>query len=403
MAKVKLILDTRSKKKDGTYPIKIRLSHKTKSYYDNTGVSVTKSEWDEEEGEIIGSLPIKKQMNLKLKRHLMQLQVALLEVETTRHISYMSPEELMNCIKQQAGWEIAVKRNLFVPRFEEFVSSKKAIETQKRYRLTLSYIKQYDERWDTLTFEDITLNWLESFADWLRKPHGHLKPKNENSIILQMSTIKTLMKVARKEKLTSNDPFIDFKLKGIPTKKRSLSLKEMHNLWNYIPKTETLKFYHDLFKLSFSLIGMNPVDMMLAKKEQYNGEHLNYIRCKTKKAYNVKVLPEAAEILEKYQCEGEYLLPIYNKYKGNIRSFRVCFSKYLQQIDKRISAYWARHTWATLAAELDIPKETIAGALGHSIGMDVTSIYIRFDQRKIDKANRKVMDTVLKGELPEED
>ena len=58
-----------------------------------------------------------------------------------------------------------------------------------------------------------------------------------------------------------------------------------------------------------------------------------------------------------------------------------------------LSIYWARHTWATIASELDIPKETIAKALGHG-GSSVTDIYIDFDMRKVDEANRKVIDYV---------
>ena len=54
----------------------------------------------------------------------------------------------------------------------------------------------------------------------------------------------------------------------------------------------------------------------------------------------------------------------------------------------------ARHTWATIAASLDIPKETIAAALGHG-GNTVTDIYINFDQKKVDDANRKVIDYVF--------
>ncbi|MFK2229309.1 integrase [Bacteroides fragilis] len=56
--------------------------------------------------------------------------------------------------------------------------------------------------------------------------------------------------------------------------------------------------------------------------------------------------------------------------------------------------YWARHTWATIAAGLDIPKETISEALGHEIGSSVTSIYIDFNRQKVDDANRKVIDYI---------
>ena len=54
--------------------------------------------------------------------------------------------------------------------------------------------------------------------------------------------------------------------------------------------------------------------------------------------------------------------------------------------------YIARHSWATIAYSLDVPKETISEALGHEIGSRVTSIYIAFDRRKVDEANRKVID-----------
>jgi integrase len=67
-----------------------------------------------------------------------------------------------------------------------------------------------------------------------------------------------------------------------------------------------------------------------------------------------------------------------------------------QPLFPKISTYWARHTWATIAASLDIPKETIAQALGHSSNT-VTDIYIEFDQRKVDVANRKVLDWVIYG------
>ena len=61
-----------------------------------------------------------------------------------------------------------------------------------------------------------------------------------------------------------------------------------------------------------------------------------------------------------------------------------------------ITTYWARHSWATIAASLDIPRDTIAHALGHG-NNTVTDIYIDFDQEKVDKANRRVLDWVLYG------
>ena len=60
-----------------------------------------------------------------------------------------------------------------------------------------------------------------------------------------------------------------------------------------------------------------------------------------------------------------------------------------------VTQYWCRHSWATIAAELDIPMDTISAALGHSHGSPVTNIYIDFNQKKIDDANRRVIDYIL--------
>ena len=37
----------------------------------------------------------------------------------------------------------------------------------------------------------------------------------------------------------------------------------------------------------------------------------------------------------------------------------MCFS-FILRASATLSTYWARHSWATIAAEIEIPKETIA-------------------------------------------
>lgn len=69
--------------------------------------------------------------------------------------------------------------------------------------------------------------------------------------------------------------------------------------------------------------------------------------------------------------------------------------KVVEPLFPDITWYTARRSWATIAAQLDIPKETIGKALGHSQWDNtITDIYINFDNRKIDEANRKVLDYI---------
>lgn len=61
-----------------------------------------------------------------------------------------------------------------------------------------------------------------------------------------------------------------------------------------------------------------------------------------------------------------------------------------------ITTYTARYTWASLALGIDTPIEVISQALGHSYGMAVTLGYIVPNRRKVDEANRRVLDLVQK-------
>ena len=65
----------------------------------------------------------------------------------------------------------------------------------------------------------------------------------------------------------------------------------------------------------------------------------------------------------------------------------------VSHIDKQMSSYYNRHSWETFASEIGISLETIGRALGHSVWeKTVTAVYVKYDNKKIDEANRKVID-----------
>ena len=162
----------------------------------------------------------------------------------------------------------------------------------------------------------------------------------------------------------------------------------------------------------FYLIGINAGDLFLAKKEQLVGDRLNYIRKKTGKQYSIKVQPEAMEIIRKYQGKDWLLCPMdrYDNYKNYLQHMNRGLSKlglhYTtsskvtgEAVFPGLSTYWSRHTWATLAYEIEIPVDTIGQALGHSDRQHtITFVYIRLEDKKVDAANRAVLDYVATGQ-----
>lgn len=127
--------------------------------------------------------------------------------------------------------------------------------------------------------------------------------------------------------------------------------------------------------LMFYMIGINASDLFLAKKTDVVNGRLEYRRHKTGRLYSIRIGPEAMEIINRYAGKGEYLLDIMDDY-GNYKDFLHRMGMALKQIGEMerkglggkkvrellfpdLSLYWSRHTWATVAAELDIPMETI--------------------------------------------
>lgn len=150
-----------------------------------------------------------------------------------------------------------------------------------------------------------------------------------------------------------------------------------------------------MFKLIFFLIGINMVDLCGLK--EVNNVRIEYNRAKTHRLYSVKVEPEAMEIIDRYRGKTHLLdiMDRYGDYKdymkrmnrelqrmGHVERVGLGGKKFITPLFPKLSTYWARHTWATIAAELDIPKETIAAALGHKLGNTTTAIYINSARSK---------------------
>ena len=291
----------------------------------------------------------------------------------------------------------------FVKHYEQFMESKTNRGTRGVYKHTLDRIRAFDKNVDNKMFEDIDLKWLTDFEAFCAKTAC----KNARNIHLR--NIRAVFNNAIDYEITTAYPFRRFKIRPEATRKRSMAVEELRRLFDY-PVEDYAEIYRDMFRLIFMLVGINSVDLHGLKSITRDGR-IEYKRAKTGRLYSIKVEPEAMEIINKYRGKNG-LLCIADRWSDS-RNFRHQCNKALQKIGRverkgrggkktitaefeGVTTYWARHTWATIAASLDIPKDTIAAALGHG-GDTVTDIYIDFDQKKVDAANRRVLDWVLYG------
>ena len=382
MAKEKIILDGRNMKKDGTYPIKIYLRNRREILIPT---KYSANECNFKDGAFLKSEPNFRAKNALLQKQLSTIINEMVVLETSGELTTMDDKQLKSHLMEKISGTKKHHEKKFVDYMEEYMRTKQNAGTLKTYITTRNKILSFDEN---ATFDTIDKQWLSNFENWMTGNGMKI-----NSTSFHFKNIRSVFNWAIENDYTNLYPFKKYKIKNEETFKRCLSLEQIRTLkeCNVEPHQEK---YRDIFMLMFYLIGINAGDLLSLKPEDlYNGR-IEYKRMKTHKYYSIKVESEAMEIIERYKGE-EHLLRFMDG-NSNYKDFLKQINIQLKKIEgfERISSYWSRFTWATFAAELDIPVETISMALGHKAGYKITNVYIKFNQKKIDEANRKVIDYV---------
>lgn len=397
MANINLFLDIRRMKKDGTYPVKMNLWFGQQLVV-KTGFSASKERWNGTEFSKKESNY--QQKNIRLRNIMNAVESFFIKMEEEGRLGLLDKSD----IKRKVEMIISGKeeRKVFSDYIQEVIDNSSKENTKSIYRQTKEKVDSFDKG---CTFERMDIRWLSRFERWLQD-----SGMRTNSISIHMRNIRAVFNYAIDNGDTTAYPFRKFKIKKEATRKRALSLEELRTLRDYDGE-KFIREYQDIFMLMFYLIGINSVDLFGATLENIVNGRIEYKREKTGRLYSIKIEPEAMEIINKYK--GKHHL-LYVEDVKEYRTYCASMSRGLKKLGEmeiigrggkkrrnpifpNISPYWARHTWATIAASLDIPKETISAALGHEIGSSVTSIYIDFEQKKVDEANRKVIDYVNGG------
>lgn len=394
MASIWYYLDTRRRKADGTFPLKIKIGLNAKNgCLINLKISLREDQW--ENGEVVRH-PNRRFLNTYAKQRYLDITNSIFKLETTGAINRMSPAEIKKYVESSLG-AVTDEAYTFSEHFERFISTRTKESTKDIYHQTLLKIELFSP--GKLAFSDINIIWLKGFEQFLKGQGLSI-----NSINLHIRNIRAVFNDAINEDKAEQNlyPFRKFKLKSEETRKRSLTVEQLRAIrdWPCEPHEQQ---YIDIFMLMFYLRGINMID--LAGLTKIDNGRVEFRRAKTGRLYSIKIEPEAEAIINKYRGKN-FLLNInerYSNYKNylhrmnrNLKEFGYTRVGKRGKKDKEgafpfLSTYYTRHTWATLAAYLEIPKETIAAALGHG-KKDVTDIYISFDQKKIDEANRRVID-----------
>lgn len=281
---------------------------------------------------------------------------------------------------------------------EEFAASKTNTGTRGLYMATAKKLREFDA---SAIFGSVSTEWLDKWA----AANAHM---STNGFSIHLRNLRTVFNWAIDNEYTDKYPFRRYKVKNEQVAIRNISVDELRAIRDW-PVEDWQGIYRDLFMLTFYLCGINPIDLLHLKKQDMRNGRIRYRRRKTGRLYDIPVPTPAMEIISRYAGKEWLLRPLddYSDYKDFCHHWNDALKKIgksekvadkagkkrkiaYRPIVEGLTVYVARYTFASIGAEIDIPRETIALCLGHTWA-DVTSRYIAYDTRKIDDAVKKIV------------
>lgn len=385
MAKIKIILDKRRANRDGSYPVRLYIYHREQIRM-ATDMSAKLEEWSSEAGCFAATDPAARAKNARLRDLLNRCELIVLNLSVSGELDKMTAKMLQAHIQQELNMRTRSKASLI-----DYLEKAKVGKAERTVRL-FTWAQQRVEAFDAkVNVTDVDEAWISRFRDTLLA-EGYAP----NTVAQGLAWVSRALSLSIADGLLTKNPCSAVRKPRAATRKRYLPVEKLRELRDMTfegfanprhPGYElSLEYARDMFMLQLYLLGINIVDLM--GLTQIVDGRIEYVRHKTGTLYSVKVQPEALEIIERWQ--GKTSL-VWNKCR-TAASACSSITNNLKKLMPMLSTNWARHTWASMAAELEIPIETISHALGHKIGSPVTAIYVAYNQKKVDDANRRVID-----------
>jgi len=384
-AEAKIVLDTRRIRKDGTYPVKLRMTFKRERKYYSTTYNLAEQYWEAVNGEN------NRGENRKIK-------LALAAIETSAQSCADNFQNFSFHDFESAYFPKSVKTRDLAEIYTQYIDQLKSEDrygTADNYNSSIVSLKKYKAK---LKLTDITPQFLKNYEKNLLN-----EGKSVSTIGIYLRPLRAIINKAIEDGNFSRDhyPFGKGKYQ-IPTGrniKKALSKEELSLIANYIPSTGSSQaFYKDLWLFSFYCNGMNVADICHLQNKNIQGKFIIYQRRKTINKYKaspkyikVAITGSIQETINKWGTRNstpdEYLFPILNHsmtaYEQKKRTKEITHNlndnmktvAKAVNINKNITSYTARHSFATIMKNLGASTELISESFGHS-SVSVTNNYL---------------------------
>lgn len=380
----------------------IQIIHQRKIGILSTGIKLYAWEWDKVNNDVLWSEDNpKRQLIVQAARaRLWQVVNELREIVDSMEINNIDYTARM--VIEEYKRRLA-KNTLFSFMGECIKELKDAgrERTSGTYHSTLKSFKEF-RRGRDVCLNEINASLIKQFENYLKSKGVCL-----NTISFYMRILRAVYNKAIGDGIIREDhsPFRKVFTGVERTVKRAISKETVSRLLELdLKRKPNLDFARDLFLFSVFTRGMAFVDVAHLLKTDLLGDEIAYKRRKTGQRIRVKLLPYVLLIIDKHKIKDEkipFLFPLcYCPWTKKELSYASALRKYnktleelskMLKLEKPLSSYVARHTWATQAKKKGVSLAVISEAMGHT-SENTTRIYLAsFNEDVVDKANESVV------------
>lgn len=391
----------------------VHLKHEHKKFKYSTGEKIAPENWDFINKFPFGHGKNKSKSYNSIRTQLNRYSDLFLEIVT--RCKQFNQELMLDGLKLEFDSNfkrIAVNKNHFFESYDKFMKEKIegkewASSTIKRYENIKNLLKEFEiKKKYKLSFNSIDQNFHRKLTTFCLDDLNHIN----NTYARNLGLIKTFLFWAKKEKLTNNEAFLEFKkVDRVITNQIALTLEDLNKLMEFDFKNNRLEKVKDVFVFA-CVTGMRFGELSLITKSNVNNDYIVLKEEKdvSKEARNIPLTTLSKHLLKKY----DYKLPLIANQKQNLYIKEVFkamdYSNLTQKVTtqgkknikedllfyERISTHTARRTFITMMKRQGKSDKLISKITGHT-DLKTLNQYYQVDNEQ----TKEAMDDVFKIDL----
>ena len=370
-------------RKNGLSPIELSIIISNKRKVITLDRKINPTQWNPKSQSVKNN----KEINTYLQSITQKLYT--LQTELIQHNIPVTIENILDAYKHGVNPSISIlnlyeqHNNQYKLQYEQKqISYTTYLKYQKGKEYLQKYILYTTSKPD-IDITKITPSFIDNHYTYLRQYMEH------NSAIKMMKRLKKIIQLAIDEGYIQTNPF-KFKIQEEKVLHKPLSITQIEKIRNYLISRNggILRLRNVGYCFLFQVYtGLAYIDMKNLTRDNIHDDMIIINRQKTNVRSIIPLLPFAKEILEMY----DYNLPVlsnqkYNAYLKEIQD--IC------EIPQTLHSHLARHTFATLLINNNVPLPVISKALGHSNSRITESTYAQIQNKTIYQEIMKLKDVI---------